>query len=119
MRHPSLIPRNPPPQPLPPANKDTIPTAFPLQSSQFFGNPQPTVNWPLSNGISGAGVSFADGPYRNLFKREKDSPGSESASEELADSGLEVTEKANEATEGEHPDEKVRTRFKLYLRTVP
>ncbi|XP_076684094.1 pentraxin-related protein b6 [Andrena cerasifolii] len=113
LRHPSLIPRNPPPQPLPPTNQDSIPTAFPLQSSQFFGNPQPTINLPLSNGISGTGVSFADGPYRNLFKREKDSPTSESSSEELDDSGLEVTEKsirkrtADEATKDEQPVEKV------------
>nr|XP_034184872.1 uncharacterized protein LOC117606483 [Osmia lignaria] len=69
LRHPALIPRDPPPQPFPPANPSSAPAAFTLQSSQFFGNLQSAVS-PPSNGIGG---NFPDGSYHNLFKREKNS----------------------------------------------
>ncbi|XP_054011862.1 uncharacterized protein LOC128894245 [Hylaeus anthracinus] len=90
LRHPALVPRDPPPQPLPPVNPESVSSAFPLQSSQFFGNLQPAAGLQHSpNGLTGAGLSFADGPYRNLFKREKDSSSDESTHGEL-DSSLEV-----------------------------
>lgn len=74
---------------------------------------------PLANGIAGADVNYADGPYHNLFKREKDSLKGESTSQELDDSNLEeiVTKstKKREAKvtgEGEHSEEKVN-RYKV------
>ncbi|XP_076237332.1 pentraxin-related protein b6 [Calliopsis andreniformis] len=124
LRHPALLPRNPPLQPLPPANPNTIPTAFPLQPSQFFGNLQPTAALPSPNGISGADVNLADGPYHNLFKRDKDSMKGESTSEELDDSGPgEIAAKSTKkreakvASEGEHSDEKVTLTSDLELET--
>nr|XP_012135863.1 PREDICTED: uncharacterized protein LOC105661904 isoform X1 [Megachile rotundata] len=91
MRHPALIPRDPPPQPFPPANLPAVSTAFPLRASQFFGNPQPAVASPSSNGISG---NFADGSYHNLFKREK-------SSEEEANAGLQETATETPMTDNE------------------
>ncbi|XP_076633052.1 pentraxin-related protein b6 [Colletes latitarsis] len=109
LRHPSLVPRNPPPQPLPPVNPESISSAFPLQSSQFFGSLQPAAGLHSTNGLTDAGASFADGPYRNLFKREKDSSRDESTGGEL-DASLEVPTKkreTQEATVGERSDGKV------------
>ncbi|KAK1116497.1 hypothetical protein K0M31_018961 [Melipona bicolor] len=66
LRHPAVIPRNPVPQPLPPANPNSVATAFPLQSSQFFGNLPSSVDLPTA--------SVAASPsLHSLFKREKDS----------------------------------------------
>lgn len=79
LRHPALIPRHPPPQPLPPANPNSVSTAFPLQSTHFFGNLQSgTVDLPSASGITSTG---ANNPYRNLFKREENSLGVESEEE--------------------------------------
>ncbi|XP_029179037.1 uncharacterized protein LOC114946606 [Nylanderia fulva] len=58
IRHPALPPvPESPPQPLPPLNLDVFSTSFPPASTQFLGPSQSSI--------------FADGPYRNLFKREK------------------------------------------------
>ncbi|XP_033327334.2 pentraxin-related protein b6 [Megalopta genalis] len=110
LRHPALAPRQPPPQPLPPINSEAVmPTAYPLQITQLFGNQQLSS----ANGIPGSGVSFADGSYRNLFKREDEM--SVSSDEEPKDEGLEEDageikkrkRDAAEASEGEHVDDKV------------
>ncbi|XP_076756709.1 pentraxin-related protein b6 [Xylocopa sonorina] len=70
LRHPAVVPpRDPPPQPLPPLNPEAVPTAFTLQSVQFFGNSQPAIAE-----TTGA-TNLSDGPYRNLYKRDKDSSG--------------------------------------------
>ncbi|XP_076167921.1 pentraxin-related protein b6 [Ptiloglossa arizonensis] len=115
LRHPGVVPRKPPLQPLPPVNPDSISSAFPLQSSQFFGNLQPAAGLHPTNGLSGAGLNFADGPYRNLFKREKDSSSDGTTSGEL-DSSLEVStvsekstkkRETEQVTEGERSDDKV------------
>ncbi|XP_015430576.1 PREDICTED: uncharacterized protein LOC107187085 [Dufourea novaeangliae] len=112
LRHPSVIPRNPPPQPLPPVNPDAVPSAFPLQSSQLFGTLQPSL--ASANGITAAGMSFGDGLYRNLFKREEEVSSVVSDSEESKDSSLEISKEvtkkkryAEEASEGERSDDKV------------
>ncbi|CAL7942727.1 unnamed protein product [Xylocopa violacea] len=71
LRHPAIMPpRDPPPQPLPPLNPDVIPVAFPLQSTRFFGNLQSS-----SIAETTGATNFADGPYRNLYKRDKQSTG--------------------------------------------
>ncbi|XP_026673661.1 uncharacterized protein LOC113464971 [Ceratina calcarata] len=103
LRHPAIVPRDPPPQPLPPVNPEAVAAAFPLRSTQFFGNLQPTVGLPTASGITGAGVNLADGPYRNLFKREKNSlgvepEGEESNSEETAIEKSVVTRALDEQT---------------------
>lgn len=88
MRHPALVPRDPPPQPFALPNPDySNSPAIPQQSSQFFGNLRPTGALPLDIGIADGTGNLQDGPYRNLFKREKNSLGSETASKEL-DSAL-------------------------------
>ncbi|XP_076300233.1 pentraxin-related protein b6 [Lasioglossum baleicum] len=112
LRHPALLPRGQPLQPLPPVNTNVMPTAFPLQITQVFGNQQASLT--STNGITGTGVSFVDGPYRNLFKRDEEAS-STSTSEELKDEELsedaEETPKrkrtAEEASEGETVDDKV------------
>lgn len=90
LRHPALIPRHPPPQPLPPANPNSVSTAFPLQSTHFFGNLQSTVGLPSA--------SMADSPYRNLFKREENSLGVESEEEKsyssFEETVIQVSEKS-------------------------
>ncbi|XP_011258855.2 uncharacterized protein LOC105252901 [Camponotus floridanus] len=58
IRHPALPPApESPPQPLPPLNLDVFSTAFPPSPTQFINPSQSPI--------------FADGPYRNLFKRER------------------------------------------------
>ncbi|XP_072762129.1 uncharacterized protein B6 [Anoplolepis gracilipes] len=58
IRHPALPPApESPPQPLPPLNLDVFSTAFPPSQTQFVNPSQSSI--------------FADGPYRNLFKRER------------------------------------------------
>ncbi|KOC67748.1 Neuronal pentraxin-1 [Habropoda laboriosa] len=105
LRHPAVIPRNPPPQPYPPANSNSVTaTTFPLQSSQFFGNLQPTVALPSANRISGAGVNLADSPYHNLFKREKNSASGEIESEEELDTSLEETSTEKSTTKKRDAD---------------
>ncbi|XP_078043155.1 pentraxin-related protein b6 [Augochlora pura] len=109
LRHPALAPRQPSPQPLPPTN-DPMPTAYPLQITQLFGNQQ------LSsvNGITGSGVSFADGSYRNLFKRDGETSASsndEQKDEDLVEEDTGKIKKrkrdAAEASEGENENDKV------------
>lgn len=78
LRHPAVIPRDPAPQPLPPANPNSVATAFPLQSSQFFGSLRPSLGLPSASGITDVAAS----PYRSLFKREKDSSAIETESDE-------------------------------------
>ncbi|XP_043521494.1 uncharacterized protein LOC122534680 isoform X1 [Frieseomelitta varia] len=69
LRHPAVIPRNPAPQPLPPANPNSVvATAFPLQSSQFFGSLRSGVGLPSASGITDVAASPS---FRSLFKREK------------------------------------------------
>lgn len=63
-----MIPRNPAPQPLPPANPNSVATAFPLQSSQFFGSLRSGVGLPSASGITDVAASPS---FRSLFKREK------------------------------------------------
>lgn len=117
LRHPSLIPRHPPPQPLPPANPNSVSTAFPLQSTHFFGNLQSTVGLPSASGITNTADSS---PYRNLFKREENSLGVESEEEKSYSSfeetviqvGKSTIEKRgiekNGVSEGKFSDGKVR-----------
>ncbi|XP_076652064.1 pentraxin-related protein b6 [Halictus rubicundus] len=112
LRHPALVPREQPTQPLPPINTNAVPSAFPLRITQMFGNQQSSLT--SANGITNTGVSFVDGPYRNLFKRDEEAS-STSTSEDPKDEGLlEDTEettkrkrKAEEASEGERVDDKV------------
>ncbi|CAK9803363.1 Neuronal pentraxin-1 [Anthophora quadrimaculata] len=121
LRHPAVIPRHPPPQPYPPANSNSAsPTAFSLQSSQFFGNLQPTAALPTANGIPGEGVNLADSPYHNLFKREKNSASVEIENDEELDSSLEktytkksVTKKREIEKEGEKEEEEERSDGKV------
>ncbi|XP_050596542.1 uncharacterized protein LOC126925238 [Bombus affinis] len=78
LRHPAVIPRNPSPQPFPPANPNSVSAAFPLQSSQFFGNLRSSVSLPPASETTDIGASS----YHNLFKREKDSSAVEAESNE-------------------------------------
>ncbi|XP_076230707.1 pentraxin-related protein b6 [Nomia melanderi] len=113
LRHPALAPQQPLPQPLPPINPDAIPSAFPLRTTQLFGNLQPSL--PSPNGITGAEMNFADGPYRALYKREEEAftiGDSSEKSEDLSfDSIVEERMKkkreADETSKEEHIDDKV------------
>ncbi|XP_033320369.1 uncharacterized protein LOC117217123 isoform X1 [Bombus bifarius] len=78
LRHPAVIPRDPAPQPFPPANPNSVSAAFPLQSSQFFGNLRSSVSLPPASETTDVGASS----YHNLFKREKDSSAVEAKSNE-------------------------------------
>ncbi|OAD54535.1 hypothetical protein WN48_06590 [Eufriesea mexicana] len=80
LRHPAVIPRNPPPQPFPPANPNSVSAAYPLQSTQYFGNLPPSADLPSANRII-TDASSTNGPYR-LFKREKNSSELEAESEQ-------------------------------------
>ncbi|KAG7212707.1 hypothetical protein KM043_012978 [Ampulex compressa] len=81
LRHPALpMSQNPPPQPFPPVNPESLAPIYPTLSSQLFGN---SVRRPPSAG--GLALSL-DGRYHNLFKREKDSSNMESEEEEDATS---------------------------------
>ncbi|XP_028049789.1 uncharacterized protein LOC105831683 [Monomorium pharaonis] len=66
IRHPALPPvPESPPQPLPPLNLDVFTTPFPALPAQF-GNPT-KQRLPI---VSSSSI-FVDGPYHNLFKRER------------------------------------------------
>lgn len=90
LRHPALAPQQPLPQPLPPINSDAIQSAYPLRAAQLFGNLQPSLNSP--NGISGVEMNYADGPYRNLYKREEEVFTMQDSSEKSEDLSLDINE---------------------------
>lgn len=66
MRHPAL-PREPPPQPFPPANLESLSTVIPFVSQ----SPTLPVTLQQDSGIFGNPLSRPTGPYHELFKREE------------------------------------------------
>ncbi|XP_012173239.2 uncharacterized protein LOC100650059 [Bombus terrestris] len=109
LRHPAVIPRNPSPQPFPPANPNSVSAAFPLQSSQFFGNLRSSVSLPPASETTDIGASS----YHNLFKREKDSSAVETESNESDSSAEQASSVAKRqidketVSEGKSSDGKV------------
>ncbi|XP_060829810.1 uncharacterized protein LOC132914599 [Bombus pascuorum] len=97
LRHPAVIPRKPSPQPFPPANPNSVSAAFPLQSSQFFGNLRSSVSLPPASEITDVGASS----YHNLFKREKDSSAVEAESNESDSSAEQASSVAKRQTDEE------------------
>ncbi|XP_011881276.1 PREDICTED: uncharacterized protein LOC105569427 [Vollenhovia emeryi] len=90
IRHPALPPvPESPPQPLPPLNLDVFTTPFPALPTQF-GNPT-QQRLPVAPGPSSI---FADGPYHNLFKRERSESRKRDIKNETAVSGLTEPEKS-------------------------
>ncbi|XP_070157495.1 uncharacterized protein B6 isoform X2 [Polyergus mexicanus] len=80
IRHPALPPApESPPQPLPPLNLDIFSTAFPPSPTQFISPSQSSI--------------FADGFYRNLFKREKNDSKKRNIKNETVISSLIESEK--------------------------
>ncbi|KAL6430713.1 hypothetical protein ACFW04_006934 [Cataglyphis niger] len=81
IRHPALPPvPESPPQPLPPLNLDVFSTAFPPSQIQFISPSQSSI--------------FADGLYRNLFKREKNDSKKRNIKDETIISSLTESEKS-------------------------
>lgn len=81
IRHPALPPvPESPPQPLPPLNLDVFSTAFPPSQTQFISPSQSSI--------------FADGLYRNLFKREKNDSKKRNIKDETIISSLTESEKS-------------------------
>lgn len=86
IRHPALPPvPESPPQPLPPLNFDVfttpaLPTPFGSPTQQRFPAASPSI--------------FADGPYHNLFKREKGGSKKRDVKNETAMTGLTETKKS-------------------------
>lgn len=116
LRHPAVIPRDPAPQPFPPANPNSVSAAFPLQSSQFFGNLRSSVSLPPASETTDVGASS----YHNLFKREKDSSAVEAKSNESDSSAEQASSVAkrqiNEeaVSEGKPSDGKVRVHWNAH-----
>lgn len=69
MRHPGLPPpRDPPPQPFPPANLESLSTVIPFVSPSTT---HPVVTLRQDPGIFGNPLVRPTGPYHELFKREE------------------------------------------------
>lgn len=111
-----MIPRNPSPLPFPPANPNSVSVAFPLQSSQFFGNLRSSVSLPPASETTDVGVSS----YHNLFKREKDSSAVEGESNESDSSAEQASSMAKRqideeaVSEGKPSDGKVRVHWNAH-----
>jgi len=89
IRHPALPPvPESPPQPLPPLNLDIFTTPLPALSQ--FGNPT-QQRLPVAPGPSSI---FANGPYHNLFKREKNGSKRRIIKDETVTSSLTESEKS-------------------------
>lgn len=116
LRHPAVIPRDPAPQPFPPANPNSVSAAFPLQSSQFFGNLRSSVSLPPASETTDVGASS----YHNLFKREKDSSAVEAKSNESDSSAEQASSVAKRqideeaVSEGKPSDGKVRVHWNAH-----
>ncbi|XP_071874524.1 pentraxin-related protein b6 [Bombus fervidus] len=102
LRHPAVIPRKPSPQPFPPANPNSVSAAFPLQSSQFFGNLRSSISLPPASETTDVGASS----YHNLFKREKDSSAVEAESNESDSSAEQASSLAKRQTDEEAVSER-------------
>jgi len=116
IRHPALPPvPESPPQPLPPLNLDVLTTSFPALPTQFISNPQQQLS------IAAAGTSSifsADGPYHNIFKRERNEPkrrevGDETAVLHASESQKEIAKRSAEKP-AETDDDKVSVKLKLF-----
>jgi hypothetical protein len=116
IRHPALPPvPESPPQPLPPLNLEVLTTSFPALPTQFISNPQQQLS------VAAAGTSSifsADGPYHNIFKRERNEPkkrevGDETAVLHASESQKEIAKRSAEKP-AETDDDKVSIKLKLF-----
>jgi len=117
IRHPALPPvPESPPQPLPPLNLDVLSTSFPALPTRFIGNPQQQLSVAAAETSS---IFSADGPYHNIFKRERNEPkrrdvGDETAMVHASESQkAKIAKRSAEKPTAETDDDKVSVKPKL------